>query len=111
MAEQRLTLESGEVLRWTCSVGYACYPFALEDLAWLGWERVVEIADACLYLAKRGGRNAWAGAEALPGLARAAHGPRLPWELLQLRDEGVIELKANRAEVVRRGPRSGEVFG
>jgi diguanylate cyclase (GGDEF)-like protein len=56
VAEQELVLDSGEVLKWTCSVGYAAYPFSLDDLTWLGWERVVELADACLYLAKRAGR-------------------------------------------------------
>ncbi|BDU71368.1 ligand-binding sensor domain-containing diguanylate cyclase [Mesoterricola silvestris] len=92
MAEQSLTLESGEVVRWTCSVGYAAYPFSLRDTTWMGWEKVVEIADACLYLAKRAGRNAWAGAEALEGLDRAAHGPRLPWELSELQREGVVDV-------------------
>ncbi len=95
VAEQGVPLESGETLRWTCSIGYAAYPFNPADPAWLGWERVVEIADACLYMAKRAGRDAWAGASALPGLDRAQHGPRLPWELAGLAEEGVVRLDAS----------------
>ena len=96
MAEQELLLDSGEVLHWTCSVGYAAYPFDLQEPAWVGWELLMEVVDACLYLAKRSGRNAWVGATALPGLNRRQHGARLPWELVELRDEGVLELKASR---------------
>ncbi len=104
MAEQKLVLETGEEVRWTCSVGYAAYPFCLQDTSWLGWEKVVEIADACLYLAKRAGRDAWAGAEARDGLARAAHGPRLPWELMELHREGVIEVVTNKPEGLGKAP-------
>jgi diguanylate cyclase (GGDEF)-like protein len=100
MELQSLTLESGEVLRWTCSVGFAVYPFCLDDQSWLGWEKVVDIADACLYLAKRGGRNGWTGASALPGLRRPLHGPRLPWELQELAAEGVVQLVSS-GEMVR----------
>ena len=101
MAEQELLLDSGEVLRWTCSVGYAAYPFDLQDPAWVGWELLMEVVDACLYLAKRSGRNAWVGAAALPGLNRGQHGARLPWELVELRDEDVLELKASRPVLTR----------
>jgi len=111
MEEQEYLLESGERIRWTCSVGYAAFPFQLEDPTWMGWERVVEVADACLYLAKKSGRNAWVGAQALPGLQRAVHGPRLPWELPELRAEGAVELQASRAEALKKPPRTGEVFG
>ena len=97
MADQELVLESGEVLRWTCSVGYAAFPFDLQEPAWVGWELLMEVVDACLYLAKRSGRNAWVGASAGPGLTRSRHGGRLPWELVELRDEGVLELNASRS--------------
>ena len=96
MGEQEVVLDSGEVLRWTCSVGYASYPFCLDEVAWLEWERVVEIADACLYLAKRSGRDTWTGAVALPGLERALHGSRLPWEIPDLVKEGVLEVRSSR---------------
>lgn len=110
MAEQKLVLETGEEVRWTCSVGYAAYPFCLQDTTWIGWEKVVEIADACLYLAKRAGRDAWAGAEARESLDRAAHGPRLPWELMELDREGAIEVVTNKPEGLKRPPATGEVF-
>ena len=102
MAEQELLLDSGEILKWTCSVGYAVLPFQVEDPAWLGWERVVEIADACLYLAKRAGRNGWAGAQGQSGLNRVNHGNRLPWELLELREEGLLEMQSSRPEALKR---------
>ena len=51
----------GRILHRTCSVGYTCFPFIPEEPASLDWERVVEIADQCLFTAKRGGRDAWVG--------------------------------------------------
>lgn len=51
----------GRTLHRTCSVGYTCFPFIPEEPASLDWERVVEIADQCLYAAKQGGRDAWVG--------------------------------------------------
>jgi diguanylate cyclase (GGDEF)-like protein len=108
IAEQEVRLESGELITWTCSVGYASYPFSLQDDAWLGWERVVEIADACLYLAKRAGRDCWVGAEAAEGLRRAQHGPRLPYELAVLAEEGVVTLLTSRPEGLRKAPAGGE---
>lgn len=103
MAEQEVVLETGEVVRWTCSVGFASYPFCLHDVTWLGWERLVEIADACLYLTKRAGRDAWVGVEAKGGFNRAAHGPRLPWELAGLAEEGVIEVMSNKPMGLKTG--------
>ncbi len=45
----------------TCSVGYAFYPFLVDPPDAFSWEQVVDLADHCLYAAKRGGRNAWVG--------------------------------------------------
>jgi diguanylate cyclase (GGDEF)-like protein len=45
----------------TCSVGYAFYPFLVEPPEAFSWEQVVDLADHCLFAAKRGGRNAWVG--------------------------------------------------
>lgn len=45
----------------TCSVGYAFYPFLVDPPEAFSWEQVVDLADHCLYAAKRGGRNAWVG--------------------------------------------------
>jgi diguanylate cyclase (GGDEF)-like protein len=45
----------------TCSIGYAFYPFLVDPPDAFSWEQVVDLADHCLYAAKRGGRNAWVG--------------------------------------------------
>ncbi len=54
-------LGEGRTIHRTCSIGYTCFPFIPEEPRSFDWERVVEIADQCLYAAKHGGRDAWVG--------------------------------------------------
>jgi diguanylate cyclase (GGDEF)-like protein len=61
MAQHVFRLEDGTVLHRTCSVGFTYYPFVPEVPNLLTWEQVLDIADHCLYAAKRGGRDAWVG--------------------------------------------------
>ncbi|HEX6086207.1 MAG TPA: diguanylate cyclase, partial [Thermoanaerobaculia bacterium] len=60
VAAHPFPLPDGTILHRTCSIGYAAWP--LESLT---WEQVVDRADAALYAAKRGGRDACVGAETL----------------------------------------------
>lgn len=50
-------LPDGKVLRKTCSIGYAPYPFWIDSPAALRWDDVLGVADAGLYRAKQLGRN------------------------------------------------------
>ncbi len=61
MAEHDFLLEDGTTLHRTCSVGFTFYPFVPENPNFLPWEQVLDIADHCLFAAKRGGRDAWVG--------------------------------------------------
>ncbi len=59
--ERPFVVEGGQVVRLTCSIGVACYPFVKSDLETMSWDQVVNVADVALYAAKRSGRNAWVG--------------------------------------------------
>ena len=111
VAELSVDSPKGETLRWTCSVGFAPYPFQPSDFSWLGWERIVEITEACLEVAKRSGRNTWVGVQAGNGLERARHGPRFPRELGVLVDEGVLEVLSSREDPFGRTRKTGEILG
>lgn len=50
-------LGEGHRIRKTCSIGFACLPFASDSSVALSWQHVLEIADAALFEAKHDGRN------------------------------------------------------
>jgi diguanylate cyclase (GGDEF)-like protein len=50
-----------KAIKNTCSIGFACYPFSTKNTKVLDWSQVIDIADHCLYAAKRSSRNAWVG--------------------------------------------------
>lgn len=63
-------LKSGLVIKKTCSIGFACFPYLVGDPLALGWMQVVDIADMCLYAAKKTQRNCWVGVESNPALEK-----------------------------------------
>jgi diguanylate cyclase (GGDEF)-like protein len=56
--KHRFVVGGGNTIAVTCSVGVAAFPFAPD--AELTWEQVVDLADHCLYAAKRAGKDCWA---------------------------------------------------
>lgn len=59
-------LVDGSTIKRTCSIGFALMPFLCAEPEFMSWEEVVDVADHCLYVAKRSGRNGWVGV--LPGM-------------------------------------------
>lgn len=59
--EHAFDLGEGRSAHRTCSLGYAFYPLSLGVPELFTWEQVVDLADQCLFAAKRAGRNAYVG--------------------------------------------------
>ncbi|HEY7772438.1 MAG TPA: two-component regulator propeller domain-containing protein, partial [Marinagarivorans sp.] len=54
-------LDNQQTIRRSCSIGFACYPFDIQNPTAVSMEQAIDIADWCLYQAKHSGRNGWAG--------------------------------------------------
>jgi diguanylate cyclase (GGDEF)-like protein len=61
LENHRFDLGGGKMLKRTCSIGFASYPFLPDYPGVLNWEQVVDIADQALYAVKNSGRNGWVG--------------------------------------------------
>jgi diguanylate cyclase (GGDEF)-like protein len=59
IAEHLFDLGDGVHINLTCSVGLAESGLYLNGVASVGWEQLVELADAALYWVKANGRNGW----------------------------------------------------
>ncbi|MCW8998213.1 MAG: diguanylate cyclase, partial [Kangiellaceae bacterium] len=45
----------------TCSIGFVVFPLSVQSPGSLSWSKSLELADYCLYAAKKTSRNAWVG--------------------------------------------------
>ena len=70
VAAHAFTLDDGQVLRKTTSIGFAAFPLMAGLPITIGFDTLQRMADTALYAAKRGWRDAWVGVE--PGPADAA---------------------------------------
>lgn len=82
-------------LHLTCSIGAAVFPFLSKWPEALSWDRVVELADTCLYAAKRSGRNAWVGVIPTDLATLEDLTPHLAEHLHGLIREGKLEMKTS----------------
>jgi len=66
IASHEFLLDDGQVLRKTCSIGYACHPLGRGAAGEppMDWNDSVALADQCLYVAKASGRDHWVGVSA-----------------------------------------------
>jgi diguanylate cyclase (GGDEF)-like protein len=60
IANHDFDIGTGEPLHLTCSIGLSEYPLFRDAQQGLGWEQMVELADAALYWVKQHGRDGWA---------------------------------------------------
>lgn len=61
LAEHVYQLGGEHTARLSGSIGFALYPFSLQQPDMVPWEQVAAIADRGTYVAKENGRNAWVG--------------------------------------------------
>ena len=85
----------GRPLRSACSVGVASYPFSPTHVDALTWEQVAAVADQALYLAKRGGANAWVSVAATAAATRAQLSERPEASLARWIADGVVTVETS----------------
>lgn len=61
LADQPVRIGRGVSLALTCSIGFAPWPFSLEWPEVGDWSTSVDLADRCLYVVKRSGKDGWMG--------------------------------------------------
>jgi diguanylate cyclase (GGDEF)-like protein len=61
IAAHAFSLEDGQELHKTCSIGFASYPPQDSAGHLADWHDTVSMADQCLYVAKSSGRDLWVG--------------------------------------------------
>ncbi len=82
-----------EPLHLTCSVGLSEYPLFRDAQQGLGWEQMVEMADAALYWVKEHGRDGWAA-------FRPTRQTELPALMRDLQQGSADLLSANRLQLL-----------
>ena len=61
VADAVFSLPDGQIVRTTCTIGFACYPFVRTHPDRIDWEQILTLADGALFEAKNTKRNSWLG--------------------------------------------------
>jgi diguanylate cyclase (GGDEF)-like protein len=91
----RFDIGMKEPLRITCSIGASVFPFLASLPEGLRWDEVVEIADACLFAAKRSGRNIWVSVTPTDSASNEDITPDISKNLPLHIPKGKLEIKTN----------------
>jgi diguanylate cyclase (GGDEF)-like protein len=94
LADHLYQLGGGNIARLSGSIGFALYPFSLQDPDLVSWEQVANIADHAAYVAKENGRNAWVGLYGTPGTT-AVELTRIKHELGDLVEKDILQLNTS----------------
>ncbi len=89
------------VVRLTCSIGFAAFPFITGDRQRFSWEDVVDVADVCLYAAKRAGRDCWVGVAARDSTGSETLALRMRQSIASVIDGGELEVLTSREPILR----------
>ena len=92
VAQYAFDLGNGQTIQRTCSIGFALYPLLADAPQRFNWEDVINIADQCLYAAKRNGRNCWVGVQSRHKAVSEDVAAGLPVNLDVLVAEGYLQL-------------------
>jgi diguanylate cyclase (GGDEF)-like protein len=87
-------------IRLTCSIGLSEYPLFRDAQQGLGWEQMVELADAALYWVKQHGRDGWAA-------FRPTKQTELPHLMRDLQQGATDLLEADRLQLLTSRPHAG----
>ena len=79
-------------------MGFAFYPFFCGERHGVSWERLLDMADKCLYVAKRSGRNAWVGLSPRDEGDQDHIRDRIPQDLVALVRNGALVVQTSIAD-------------
>jgi len=91
----RFRLPDGTTIQKTCSIGYCPFPVIVERPEAVAWAQATEMADLCMYAAKRSGRDGWVGMTPPEEADPEVLAKQLPGEFFKLIREGGLEIKSS----------------
>ena len=96
-------LPGGKLLPVTCSFGLVAFPMHVEQPDLGHWQQAIDLADQCLYAAKRSGRDRWVAAFVKPDAPREPFESGAAWNVAWAVDQGLMTVQSSGAEVIWKG--------
>ena len=96
-------LPSGESIQISCSFGLVAFPLHPGHPELGTWAQAIDLADQCLYAAKRSGRDRWVAAFIQPEAPAAPFEGKAGWQVGWAVAQGLMTAESSGGEVVWNG--------